>query len=327
MVRWLVCSFAPVLACAAPNPTFMVVDRDPASDSSSAASTLADTTSTATTSIVSTLSDTDTGDPDTTQSFATTLSDTDTTLDPSTSSSSSSGDDTSTSTGPAGPCVDICGTPGCGDCPTDPMVDFGGFAIDARETRNSEYQQFLAAAQSPALQPPACAWNDDYTPTTWPVVGDQLPVVNIDWCDARAYCAWAGKRLCGAIDGGPADIAQFVDPTSNQWYRACSNGDGRGYPYGFLYNPLACNGAAALIGHPIDVGSRPSCEAPIAGIFDLSGNVWEWVDTCDSDQPEANCARRGGSFFSIADDLRCNLLSTRPRATTSGYVGLRCCSL
>ena len=287
MVRWVVCLFAAGLACTMSNPLFVVDDEQ--------------TTGGA-------------GGPSTTAPA---------TADP----SSTDGTAASDTTGDPGPCQDVCGTRGCGACPDADMVAYPGFEIDAREVRNGEYQQFLAAGQDPAMQPDECAWNDDYTPRTWPVVNPALPVVEIDWCDARAYCAWAGQRLCGATSGGPAPLLTVFDPAVNQWYRACSNGDYRNYPYGDIYDKFACNGADALLDGLLGVGSLPGCEAPIAGVYDLSGNVWEWVDSCLGDGPDAECMRRGGSYFSDPEALRCDLLSTRPRSTALNHVGVRCCSI
>lgn len=221
MVRWVVCGgFALGLACTMSNPLFVVddaqttggPDQPPVTADTGDSSDMADSSGADAAASASGSSADESGDPspgttgaglttsgvapDETTTTATTGSPdtTDTTTDASTSGES---------TGEPGPCMDICGTPGCGDCPDHEMVAYPGFEIGSREVSNGEYQQFLAAQQDPAIQPGECAWNDDFTPTQWPVASATLPVVNIDWCDARAYCAWAGKRLCGAIAGGP----------------------------------------------------------------------------------------------------------------------------
>lgn len=236
---------------------------------------------------------------------------------------------TDATTGPALPCADVCGTPGCGACPDVDMVPQPGFAIDARETANAHYEQFLAAGVDPATQPAECAWNTDFTPTVWPLPADaaDLPVVNVDWCDARAYCEWSGRRLCGGIGGGASPFGAIVDPLLDQWYRACSGGLGLIYPYGSAYDAHICNGKEAGAGAPVASGSFTDCHGETPGLFDLSGNVWEWVDSCDGEQgPGDQCLRRGGSFFSVAVDLRCDLMSKRSRDTALDHVGVRCCA-
>ena len=53
------------------------------------------------------------------------------------------------------------------------------------------------------------------------VDADHHPIVWVDWCDAYAYCKGVGKRLCGAIGGGPVDFhTGYADTNQSQWYRA-----------------------------------------------------------------------------------------------------------
>lgn len=349
MVRWVVfCAMASGLACSVPNELFKVQEGestegplDPSASTTSALDppgTAASGSAEADTGGTTTDMTTEAGDAPLTTGDETTTNPAITSAGESASSDATTGDETTgdasttattTGDGSAGEpvCAGECGAPGCGECPDIATIAFPGFSIDSREVNNGQYAQFLAAAPDPALQAPACAWNDDFTPAQWPVPnGDALPVVNVDWCDAHAYCAWSGKRLCGAIDGGPADFSDIVDPDVNQWYHACSNGQGLPYPYGSLYVPIACNGADLGFGAVLPVGLLALCQAPRPGLFDLSGNVWEWVDSCASDGPDADCLRRGGSFLSKPKDLRCDLKSSRKRSDAGEHVGIRCCS-
>src|SRR5271155_845872 len=93
-------------------------------------------------------------------------------------------------------------------CPSD-MVEIPNgttsYCIDRLEVTNQAYAEFLADVDAAAPQQPPgkCEWNADYAPAAAVDAGADLPVLGVDWCDAYAYCAWANKRLCGAMDGGP----------------------------------------------------------------------------------------------------------------------------
>jgi len=91
---------------------------------------------------------------------------------------------------------------------------------------------------------------------------DRLPVTGVSWFDARDYCQWLGKQL----------------PTEQQWEKAARGPEGMEYPWGNEWNPLITN-----TGDDSDwkegvapVGSYPDNGSPY-GVYDLSGNVWEWV--------------------------------------------------
>jgi formylglycine-generating enzyme len=247
-------------------------------------------------------------------------------------------------------CEGTCGSPSCGNCPDAATIanydsfQAKNFNLDADEVTNATYAAFLAVNVDPASQPVFCAWNASFVPTAgWPATGkDDYPVAYVDWCDAFAYCAWAGRRLCGNIGGGPTAGAYRTNGDQSQWFRGCTGAKGGSssagyiqYPYADTYDASACNGGGYGAGAPVPVGSATNCVGGLPGLFDMSGNVSEWEDSCgDLDRSDAgpdagpisNCAERGGSFEDDAGALECTASVVAARTTTAVNVGFRCCS-
>jgi formylglycine-generating enzyme len=82
------------------------------------------------------------------------------------------------------------------------------------------------------------------------------------------------------------------------------------------------------------VGSLTNCVTSAAGyscVFDLSGNVWEWEDSCDRTEQSNYCRIRGGSFGNGSSYyLTCrydytHVLGLR-RDFVNADVGFRCCT-
>jgi formylglycine-generating enzyme required for sulfatase activity len=224
---------------------------------------------------------------------------------------------------------------GCPNGAGPTMVDVGGYCIDSTEVTRGHYQDFLntgVATQAETGMPAYCAFNDDYTPNgNWPPNALELvlPVVNVDWCDAYAYCEWAGKRLCGAIGGGQLDQGDSADASASQWFRACSNGGTTTYTFGSAFLDVCNVGGTG----PEPVGANLECHgtmAPWEAVFDLTGNVREWEDACEANVgPGDNCNRRGGSHPSNPNTAQCDNLSgglLQTRASTTDTTGLRCCA-
>lgn len=231
-------------------------------------------------------------------------------------------------------CADACGTPNCGSCPDSPMIEAEGYRIDATETTVAAYAMFLSVELDPSVLSPTCGWKPGvgFEPDDWAtqLQGDpDVPVIGIDWCDADSYCRWQGRRLCGLVGGEPASFDQLTDD-SNEWYVACSEGATRLYPYGNAYQELACNGVDLGVDGLVPVASLPACQGSHAGLFDMSGNAWEWTNSCDEDpdlgHAEQLCLRRGGSFKSDNFVMRCAVDSQRARGYRTDNTGIRCCA-
>jgi formylglycine-generating enzyme required for sulfatase activity len=207
----------------------------------------------------------------------------------------------------------------------------GSYCVDSTEVTNAQYAQFLVA--NDPVQIAQCAWNTSFTPSDgWPATGRaNHPVVFVDWCDAFAYCQWAGKRLCGKIGGGPNAPADHANAGKSQWFNACSAGATKTYPYGSSYDGTKCNGSEnPQTSGAVTVASLASCQGGVPGLFDLSGNVWEWEDSCTGNIGVNDiCRVRGGSYESLQQSLRCDTDQNFYRnayGVVDGFIGFRCCA-
>ncbi len=224
-----------------------------------------------------------------------------------------------------------------------PTPDGGMMCIDETEVTVGQYQAFLASGQmvSLAKTDPAfarCAAKTTYAPScetdTCHGAACDLPQDCVDQCDAKLYCVWAGKRLCGAIGASPLALADVDDPTKNQWMNACTAG-GQTWPYGNTYDSQACNTSDEMpeaCGGPAITSSYPKCQAPNGPydqIFDLSGNLSEWVDASQegADWPEQRCVIMGGSYVHYLGDVSCSGATLQwPCNSENPEFGFRCCS-
>jgi formylglycine-generating enzyme required for sulfatase activity len=220
---------------------------------------------------------------------------------------------------------------GCrGSAPPASVNIDGKFCIDGTNVTNSQYAAFLAAASPATLaQPEVCNWNDSfYADASGPPQGEfsDEPVVNVDFCDAWAYCAWAGKRLCGRVDRQPAG---YNDLTSGEAYYACSGGAMQlPYAYGTTYNASACNTGPSFVTAP--VATPATCVSAVyANLYDLSGNYAFWQDMCNGSTGSTDTCREtepSDTNFGMPDAYRCDGDNGDPRLHTFEGLTIRCCS-
>jgi sulfatase modifying factor 1 len=181
-----------------------------------------------------------------------------------------------------------------------------GYCIDSTEVTRAQYKAWLDTTPPTTGQITECSWNTSFTPSSdWPPT-DKLdhPVSYVDWCDAYAYCLAVGKRLCGKIGGGSNSYVDFNDPTKSQWFAACSAVGAHRSPYGDTYDGALCNTTEVQNRASVAVGFMTSCQTS-THIYDMSGNVAEWEDSCEGPAKEQYCHLRGGSYCQNSN-WKCN---------------------
>jgi formylglycine-generating enzyme required for sulfatase activity len=164
--------------------------------------------------------------------------------------------------------------------------------IDRTEVTNRAYHAFMqATAYSPADRDNFLAhweWPSDDPRSAYPA--EELaehPVVYVDLNDARAYAAWAGKRL----------------PTEAEWQFAAQGRDRRHWPWGWEFDPTRCNHRS---GTTTPVTMYPSGASP-HGVLDMAGNVWELTESERDDGHIHYVLLRSGSHL-VLDEPRNEVL-------------------
>ena len=200
------------------------------------------------------------------------------------------------------------GIAGCGaNRPGPAMVEIasgsGRYCIDSTEVTNNDYAAFLATNPATTGQPAQCSWNIDYTPSDgWPVAAGagRLPVGFVDWCDATAYCRWAGKRLCGRIGEGLQCSRRPGEPGQESVVQCLHGGRDQDIPVQRLLTAQTRAMATNTARQPHSWWARcRDARAGVSGIYDMSGNVWEWEDSCSGNTGKNDsCQARGGAYLS-----------------------------
>ncbi len=191
------------------------------------------------------------------------------------------------------------------------------FLIDKFPVTNAQFKQFLDATHYAPRDPGN--FLRDWKNGTYPQGWDNRPVTWVSLEDARAYAAWAGKRL----------------PHEWEWQFAAQGTDGRAYPWGNDWNPanVPTPDTGRTMHGPESVGAHPQGAGPY-GTQDLVGNVWQWTDEFEDDHTRAAIVR-GGSYYqpqgsiwyfpqAYRNDEHSKVLLMAPSYDRSGGVGFRC---
>jgi formylglycine-generating enzyme required for sulfatase activity len=147
--------------------------------------------------------------------------------------------------------------------------------------------------------------------------GDDQPVVGVSWYGARAYCLWLSM-----LESGGEKTTRYRLPTEQEWEYAAAGSEGRIYPWGNTPEPTSKHANyGENEGATTPVGRYPEGATP-EGVYDMAGNVWEWMENWhDSDKKRK--ALRGGSWFNYPGLLRCRARNYYVPGYRSGSLGFR----
>lgn len=185
-------------------------------------------------------------------------------------------------------------------------VYLDAYYMDVYEVTNAQYAACVQAGSCTPPQPTKSYTRSSYYGDS---TYDDYPVIYVDWSQARAYCQWRGGDL----------------PTEAQWEKAARGGlEGKQYPWGDE-DPVCQKGARNGAKFDDDAGCNDTDTEPVGsyspngyGLYDMAGNVWEWVldwyqETFYASSPAANPTGpssgeyrvvRGGSWSNVAGSVR-----------------------
>jgi formylglycine-generating enzyme required for sulfatase activity len=188
------------------------------------------------------------------------------------------------------------------------------FSIGKYPVTNAQYAAFVAATRHMA-------------PGHWkagklPVGKEDHPVVNVSWYDAVEFCRWQSES------GGMGVRL----PTEAEWEMAARGADGRLYPWGNDSPDWTRCNFKGEVGDTTPVGQYPKGASPY-GVFDMSGNVWEWCltkwrqnyETPPDDDPgeSGRHVLRGGAFYTDASEVRCAARNGFGMLSVGRFIGFR----
>ena len=196
-------------------------------------------------------------------------------------------------------------------------MDLKRFFIDRTPVTNRQFKAFIDATH---YHPKDDAnFLKDWANATYPQGGADRPVTWVSLEDARAYAAWAGKRL----------------PNEWEWQYAAQGADGRLYPWGgdWKADAVPAPDQGRDLRPPAPVGAHPQGASPF-GVQDLVGTVWQWTNEFQDEHTRAAILRGGSSYQpqgsiwyfpqAYRNDQHSKLLLMSPGRDRSGSIGFRC---
>jgi len=196
-------------------------------------------------------------------------------------------------------------------------IHINSFYIDRFPVTNADFKKFMDATHYHPKDDLNFLrdWKDGTYPSGW----ENRPVTWVSQEDARAYAAWAGKRL----------------PHEWEWQYAAQGTDLRIYPWGNEWDPAAVPvpDQSRDMRDPDPVDAHPKGASPF-GVMDLVGNVWQWTEEFVDEHTRAGILR-GGSYYQPQGSIwyfppahklneHGKLLLMSPSMDRSAALGFRC---
>jgi formylglycine-generating enzyme required for sulfatase activity len=204
-----------------------------------------------------------------------------------------------------------------GDVEPPHDIYLNAFYIDKYEVSNSAYKLCVTAGK--------CEKPDDEIFYNDPK-NSEYPVVYVTWEQSKEYCEWRGGRL----------------PSESEWEKAARGVDGRLYPWGNTFDGSLANFKDKNYSNN---GDDPGLQkyddgfskfAPIKsysdgvspyGIYNMSGNVWEWVnDKYSTNDKEFLWVMKGGSWAYLPYSLLTANRGNTFYLNSYNNLGFRCVS-
>jgi len=203
------------------------------------------------------------------------------------------------------------------------IIYLDAFYIDKYEVTNASYKACFDAGV--CLQKPKDFISNTHSYYYGKAEFNNYPVIYVDWYMANIYCEWRGARL----------------PTEAEWEKAARGTDGRDFPWGndANFNDFSHdNTGKGNSGDTTEVGRYETGKSPY-GVYDLGGNVWEWVSSIYKPYPYNSSdgrenlhisgirVLRGGSWKSMGIEDQTNYRYRLDPANAKNDIGFRCARL
>lgn len=187
----------------------------------------------------------------------------------------------------------------CANCPEMIVIPGKNYAMGKYEVTQGQWRAIMGS---------------DSNPSRFFECGDNCPVENITWHKAQEFIQKLNAKT----------RKQYRLPTEAEWEYVCYGGNQTEYcggnnldAVGWYGNNAQPGGNSGLITHP--VGQK---QANFYGLYDMSGNVWEWVEDKYDNKSEARVLR-GGSLINDPSGNQAAFRYLSDPAHRSGSIGFR----